>query len=276
MKFKTIFILFNAILIFSFAFIFLMPFFLLGLDYSIPFWTKNWPLFTFFAAVLVGFNVFFGRNWRLFTLLEAERWDELGALLEDRVFVKKRRDRRTVRLLVNTSLLRGDVATIERLEGALRAEKPEALRRDAVIFGAARLLRNDAKESVRFLSEYADGKGVENAAWIKFHHAFALVLDKRAVEATAPLEASVGARDPVLSLLSAYLLGSLCAVSAAGGERDRLKAVAEAERSRLAGRYSARAWAREIERAKSEVHIVILSKILDEASEWLYKGAATA
>lgn len=276
MKFKTIFALFNAILIFSFAFIFFMPFLLLGAEYSMPFWAKNWPLFLFFTAVLIGFNAFFISNWRLFTLLESEDWAALGALLEARVFDKKHYDRRTVRLLVNTALLRGDMATVEKLEAVLRKDKPAALRRDAVLFGAARLLQNDTQASVVFLEEFADGKGVENPAWITFYHAFALVLVKRAPEAVARLEALLGSRDCMLASLSAYLLGTLCAPAVQPGERDRLVAVAEAKRAELFKRFGAIKWAREVERAKSEIHVVILSRILDEASAWLLGTAPAA
>lgn len=273
MKFKTIFALFNAILIFSFAFIFFMPFLLLGVEYSMPFWTKNWPLFLFFSAVLIGFNAFFISNWRLFTLLESEDWDALGALLETRVFEKKHYDRRTVRLLVNTELLRGDMPAIERLESILEKDKPAALRRDAVLFGAARLLKNDTQASVVFLEKYADGTGVENPAWITFYHAFALVLVKRAPEATPLLERLLGSRDYILAVLSAYLLGTLCAPVAQTSDQDRLAGLAEGKRVELFNRFGSMKWAREVERAKSEIHVVILSRILDEASAWLLKIA---
>lgn len=270
MKFKTIFILFNAILVFSFAFIFLMPFFLLGAEYSASFWLKNWPLFTVFAAVLVGFNIFFVLNWRLFSLLEAEDWESLGTLLIDRVLVRKRYNRRMVRLLVNTSLLRGDMATIERLESALRDARPAALRRDALLFGAARMLKNDAEASERFLSEFVDGRGVDNAPWLSFYYGFVQVMRGHFNEATPQLRKTVSSKDPALALVSAYVLGSLCAVAAKPEDRPALVHVAEEVRTRLARSYDAAKWAREAERAKGEVHIVILSRILDEAGSWLF------
>lgn len=276
MKFKSIFILFNIILVFAFAFIFFMPFAFLGGAYSMTFWSKNWPLFLFFIAVLAGFNAFFISNWKMFRLLESEDWTALASLLEDRVFKKKRYDRRTIRLLVNTCLLKGDMAAIERAEAILRQHKPSALRRDAVLFGAARLLKNDAEASVAFLSEFSDGKGVENQAWIVFYYGFSLVLSKRAADASPRLESSLSAKDPVLALLSAYVLGTLCASASKPAEKKRLIELAERTRADIADRYKGASqgrsrWSREMERAKSEIHIVILSKILDEASDWLMK-----
>jgi hypothetical protein len=271
-KFKTIFILFNAILIFSFAFIFIMPFMLLGMQYSLQFWSQNWPMVVFFIVVLAGFNLFFSMNWKLFTLLESEDWNALGALLGDMVFSRKRYGRRTVRLLVNTALLRGDSQVIERLESVLRAEKPGALRRDAVLFGAARLLRNDALASERFLAEFADGKGVENPAWLQFYYSFSLVLCKHIDQALPRLEAMMGSRDPIMALLSAYLLGTVGAAGAESTEKQRLNDVTSARRTEIARRFSQDRWMREVERAKSEVHIVILSRIIDEATAWLIEG----
>lgn len=274
MKFKTIFILFNSILVFSFAFIFIMPFLLLGVKYSMQFWLQNWPMVIFFIIVLAGFNVFFVMNWKLFSLLESEDWNALGALLGDKVFSRKRYGRRTLRLLVNTALLRGDMQTIERLEALLRAEKPAALRRDAVLFGAARLLRNDPAASERFLAEFADGKGVENPAWMQFYHSFALVLCKKVDEASTRLEALMDSKDPILALLSAYLLGTLGAAGSEG--RQRLVDAATARRADIVSKYSQDRWTREVERAKSEVHIVILSRIIDEATAWLIEGRKQA
>jgi hypothetical protein len=275
-KFKTIFILFNAILVFSFAFIFIMPFMLLGVKYSMQFWLQNWPMVIFFAVVLAGFNAFFVMNWKLFSLLESEDWNSLGALLGEKVFSRKRYDRRTLRLLVNTALLRGDMQTIERLESLLRSEKPGSLRRDAVLFGAARLLRNDSVASERFLSEFADGKGVENPAWMQFYYSFALVLCKKVDEASLRLEALMGSKDPILALLSAYLLGTLGTTGATSTERQRLAAAALARRAEIVAKYNQDRWTREVERAKSEVHIVILSRILDEATAWLIEGREQA
>jgi hypothetical protein len=270
MKFKTIFILFNFILIFSFSFIFLMPFFLLGGEYTLAFWMKNWPLFLFFSAVLAGFNVFFALNWRLFTLLESEDWNALGILLSARVFNKKRYDRRTMRLLVNTSLLRGDMDTVSRLEKTLRDKKPLALRRDAVLFGAARLLRNDAEASETFMAEFSDGKGVENPAWIGFYHAFSMILRGQAAQAAPKLRTYLDSKDSILAALAAYLSATLCAPKLEPSERQSLISDSESRRSALVSRYPGVKWSREVERAKTEIHIVILSKILDEASTWLF------
>ena len=270
MKFKTIFALFNIVLVLSFVFILVMPFFLLGSGYSMTFWARNWPLVIFFILVLAGFNIFFTLNWRLFSALEAEDWKAVTSLLTDRVLNRHRHDRRTIRLLVNTALLKGDVALVQKIEQELRERRPAALRRDAVLFGVALLLRNDPVASERFLAPFLDARGVDNAQWLGFYHAFSLVMQKRAHEAVPLLQPYHDSKDPVLALLSAYLTGTLCASAADTAKRQELLAEAHRVRTRLSGHYSSLRWARESEKAKGEMHIVILSKILDDASSWLF------
>jgi hypothetical protein len=270
MKFKTIFALFNIVLVLSFTFILVMPFFLLGAEYSLSFWARNWPLIIFFVIVLAGFNTFFAFNWRLFSALEAEDWQAVSSLLSDRVLRQHKHDRRTIRLLLNTALLKGDVQLVQKIEQELRERRPAALRRDAVLFGVAMLLRNDPLASERFLAPFLDGHGVDNAKWLGFYHAFSLVMQKRAYEAVGLLQPYLDADDPVLALLSAYLTGTLCASAVDAGKREELLASAQRVRTRLAKHYTSVRWAKESERAKGEMHIVILSKILDDASAWLF------
>lgn len=270
MKFKTIFALFNIVLLLSFVFILVMPFFLLGSGYSLTFWARNWPLIIFFIIVLAGFNVFFTLNWRLFSALEAEDWKAVTALLSERVLTKHRHDRRTVRLLVNTALLKGDVELVQRVEQELRQRRPTALKRDAVLFGVALLLRNDPVASERFLSPFLAARGVDNGPWLGFYYAFSLVMQKRGQEALTQLRTSLEARDPVLALISAYLTGTLGASAADQSQRKEALAEAQRVRARLRSRFSPLSWARESEKAKGEMHIVILSKILDDASTWLF------
>ncbi|MGD9939735.1 MAG: hypothetical protein AB7T74_08025 [Clostridia bacterium] len=270
MKFKTIFALFNIVLVLSFTFILVMPFFLLGAEYSLSFWARNWPLIIFFVIVLAGFNTFFAINWRLFSALEAEDWQAVSSLLSDRVLRQHKHDRRTIRLLLNTALLKGDVQLVRKVEQELREHRPAALRRDAVLFGVALLLRNDPVASERFLAPFLDGHGVDNAKWLGFYHAFSLVMQKRASEAVGLLQPYLDADDPVLALLAAYLTGTLCASTVDAGRREELLTEARRVRTRLAKHYTSLRWAKESERAKGEMHIVILSRILDDASAWLF------
>jgi hypothetical protein len=274
MKFRTIFILFNVVILTSFVFVFLLPIFLLGAGSSLAFWKDNWYLAGLFLVLLGGLNGFFLLNRKTFSLVEREDWGALSAHLVSLMFPKGRFRSGQVRLLVNAYLLQSDVAGIERLESELAAKKPELLRRNALLFGVTRLLRNKSDEAEAFFASYLDSKDVESRPWLRFDYGFSLVLQKRAAEALPYLEEGAKARDPVLCLLSAYLLGSVGASSKDGEERTSCVATAEAARESLKKRFAAAKWNKEVDRAKSEVHIVILSKLIDDAGRWLYETPA--
>ncbi len=272
MKFRTIFILFNAVIAVSFLFLFLMPFFLLGAAYSLEFWKGNWPLAVFFLGILAALNLFYASNRAVFGLVEREDWNGLSAWLSERVFARGELKPMYVRFLVSTALNRSDLATIDKLEALLRERKPTLLRRNAVLFGVVYLLRNDPAASERFFAGLAGAKDADATGWLSFDHGFSLVLLKREGEASAPLTRAVRAKDPVLALLSSYLLGTMCAAAAPEGpERDTLTKLAGDRRTELRKRYDPERWSREVERARSEVHIVILTKLIDEATRWLYR-----
>jgi len=277
MKFRTIFILFNVVIVASFLFVFLMPFFLLGSAYSLGFWKSNWYLALFFILLIGALNAFFLMNRRVFILVEREDWSSLSAYLVDMIFRKRRYRSSYVRLLVNAYLLQSDVGGIERLEAELGARRVSLLRRHALLFGVTRLLRNNSAEAETFFATYLDAKDVEGREWLRFDYAFSLVLQKRITDALPYLREGAASRDAVLALLAAYFLGSLGAASTSGEERTSLLALSDDTRRRLRKRFPGSRWAKEVERAKNEVHVVILTKLIDDASRWLLseEGAAS-
>jgi len=276
MKLRTIFALFNAVILSSFAFVFLMPLFVLGAGSTLDFWKENWYLALFFLLLIAGLNGFFLANRKVFVLVEREDWGGLSAYLVKSMFGAGSRPGRfrssRVRLLINAYLLQSDAEGIARLESDLAAKRPDLLRRNALLFGVTRLLRGRNEEAEAFLKGYLDAKDADSPDWLRFDYGFSLILQKRAREALPFLEQAISSKDAVLRALAAYLLSSLGADAAeAEDARSEARAKAEAERQRLRARFDARRWAKEVERAKSEVHIVILSKLIDDAGRWLYE-----
>jgi hypothetical protein len=275
MKFRTIYILFNVVVVLSFLFVFFLPFFLLGPDYSLSFWKSNWYLALVFVAVIAALNAFFLANWRVFVLVEKEDWSALSVHLVDLIYSKKRYGSRHVGLLVNACLLQSDVEGISRLEAELAAHRPALLKKNAILFGVTRLLRNKPAEAEAFFADYIEASGVDSRDWLRFDYAFSLALQRRFAEAAPFLRETASSRDAVLSLLSAYLLGSLVA-AAAGTESEAasLRAVANEARDRLKKRFPGQRWSAEVERAKGEIHIVVLTKLIDDAGLWLFESPA--
>ena len=270
MKFRTIYILFNVVVAVSFLFIFFLPFFLLGWDYSVEFWKGSWYLAFFFLALLAILNGFFAWNWKVFNLVEKEDWGGLSAHLVERIFVKRRYGSRHAALLVDAYLLQGDVAGIERLEEELKSRRPVLLRKLAVLFGLTRLLRDRPADAETFLAPLLGKREVDNWEWLRFDYAFALVLQKKIAEALPHLLEGTSSRDPVLALLAAYLLETVVVKAAVPGGADA-EALAAAERVRkdLRKRFPGGRFAQELERAKGEFQIVVLSRLIDDASKWM-------
>ncbi len=275
MKFKTIFFLFNAVVAFSFLFIFLFPLFILGGEYAAGFWKANWFLGVFFLVILGVLNGFFLSNWKLFQLVEREDWSALTTWLEDRMFKKGSLRGQYVRLYVNSAMLRSDLAAIDRLEALLRERKPALLRRLAVLFGVGYLLRNEAESSLAFFEPFLESPEVEARGWLWLDYAFCLILRNRAPESLPWLRRASARKDPVLTLLAAYLTANIAAPALASEpDRTAARSAAEEIRDGLRKRFDPERWSREVEKAKNDVHVVILSRLLDDSGRWLFDRPA--
>ena len=275
MKFKTIFFLFNAVVVFSFLFIFLFPLFILGVEYAAGFWKANWFLGVFFLTILGVLNAFFLSNWKLFELVEREDWPALTAWLDKRIFERGVLRGQYIRLYVNAAMLRSDLEAIDRLETLLRGEKPALLRRLAVLFGIGYLLRNKPDASLAFFEPFLEAPEVEERGWLWLDYSFNLILRNRTAEALPWLRRAVSRKDPVLALLAAYMTAHLVAPSlGAEVERDEALRSAEDFREGLRKRFNAERWSREVEKAKNDVHVVILSRLIDDAGRWLFDTPA--
>jgi hypothetical protein len=268
MKFKSIFIVFNIIIVFSFLFIFFMPLALLGWDYTSVFWGKNWPLALVFVAIIGALNVFFALNWKIFSMLEREEWTQLASFLEERVYRKKSFRSQYVRILVNTYMVSSNVGGIERLEEAVRRDKPALLERNALLFGIPYVLKNDGAKMESFFAPFLPSKKVESRDWIAWDYSFALLVQKKPGEAAARLRELVRtSRDACIKLLSLYLIATTEGGKPADGTSDP---VTTGVREYLKTKFPRDKLAKEIERAKGEVYVVILSRLLDDALDWLY------
>ena len=264
MKFKIIFILFNIVIFVSFLVIYFMPLIMLGWDYTRVFWSRNWGLPVLFVAIIGLLNAYFIFNWKMFTMLEREDWPELIAFLERRIYEKGLIIPQQVKILVNAYLVRSDLDAIAKLEAFIEEHKPRVLHRFALIFGLPYLLRNDSDEMAAYYSRFVDLKG-KDGTWMRWNCGFALILQGKKDEAERRLAGACEEKgEPVLSLLSVYLLDSL------RPEEERERRLIDDGRSRLTKRFTPTLWAREVERSRGNVQVVILSKLVEEATDWLF------
>lgn len=273
MKLKSIFIIFNVLVVFSFVFVFLMPAFFLGWDYAGVFWQNNWYLALLFLAILGVLNTYFLRNWTLFSALEEEDWDAVINVVENRVFEKGRVSGGNVRLLVNAYVVTSRGNRIANLERFLRERNSNVLRNNVLLLGIPHLLSNNGAEMEAYYGEFLDAAQGDQRDWIRWSYAFALMLQQKFDEARGILEDLATRRKPdILRALSAYLLDAY-----SRNEAEPIAAVAAA-RSAVTARMTRSAWRKQVERARGDLHVLVLSKLLQDVEEWLYGDdvAATA
>lgn len=265
MKFRILFALFNFVVIVAFALIIVMPAFVLGWEYTQVFWQSNWPVAIVFVAVLGVLNTYFGLNWRLFTLLEREDWPELINHLEGKILGEGRPGRQKIRLLINAYVITGASEKITALESRLRDRSPEWVYRFPLEFGIPYVLRQDPAEMARYFSEMKDRPNCPEPIWVRWNYAFALLLG-RDPDGARPILTSLAAeaRNPVQLLLTAYLLDTIAA------DDEATSALVEQLRTSLRARYPGNKWERAVERERTGIQALVLSKLIDEASRWVF------
>jgi hypothetical protein len=285
LKFKTVIFLFNVLMLCFIAAVFLAPLAALGTDLAGGFIRGIWFLFPLTLAVLGAVDLFFAANYRIYTLLEKEDWPALVQVLEEKVLRKGRRSGRLVKLLAAAYLVLSDPRSVTALEQKLAVSGKRLLRRDALLFGAARILAGDPGGAAAFFaslsgnvsgesgskksSEKSSGGGSE---WIRWYGGFSLLLARRFEEASGAfiLLAREG-RDGVLAALSSYFLAESLPgflPRRAGELRDAAAAGKDRVRRILRTRAD---WDREVRRVETEVHAAVLASYLNRAADYLYR-----
>ncbi len=269
MKFKVLFVVFNIVLFFSFLTVFFLPFFILDGSYMREFWAKNWYFCLIFLLILGIVNAAFILNWKILTFLEKEDWPALARFLEIEVFDRARLSSRKVRLLADSLILLGDFAAIHKLERLLAEKKPRLLGTLGTRFASAYLLEGNHAETFRFASEHEHDTGA-NGDWLSFYAGFARHLEKKFPEAAErTISLAANARDPMVTALAGYLCGELLPRALPDRAAELSQAGASAK-ARVSARYSRAAWDRYLEDEKTEMHVVILSKLTENLSTWAF------
>jgi hypothetical protein len=261
-KFKLIFILFNIVILFSFLIIIFMPLAMLGWEFTMGFWSEYWYLTLIFLVVMALLNAYFIMNWRLFSLLEREEWGGIIGYVRNRMKAGRIRSQE-IRIGINAALVSSRLDEIGSFEAILREKKPSALAEFALPLGIPYLLNNDHSGAESYFQEFLEQKN-RDRPWIIWSYGFSLLLQRRLEEATVQFLGLYSEKNPVLLLLSAYMLET-CA-----GEDQEARTKKEEMVSRLREHYNRDTLVKQIGKAKSAVHVVILSKVIDEALEWLY------
>ncbi|MBN1647192.1 MAG: hypothetical protein JW874_04095 [Spirochaetales bacterium] len=264
MKFKVIFILFNILIAFSVVMVLILPATVFGIDYASQFWKDKWFIGIFFVIVLAGLNVFFARNWKLFSCIEKEDWSGLIGYLEEQIMIKKRISRKKIQLLVNTYLLHAGVHDLRKLSIFLDESKPAVKQQFILQFGIPSLVDNDPESITGYFGRYLHLKTADSE-WINWCYSFGLVMQKKIDDSKNNLLALLAdCRKPLVKLLTLYLLYSVIY------ENDSCLAQITKEKDDFSRKYTRGILARELEKSKNNILIVVLLKIINQAIDWLF------
>lgn len=263
MKFKVIFILFNIVVVFSFFIVSMMPFLMLGAEYSRVFFKDSWYFFLVFVLTIGSIDAYFLINWKLFTLLESENWDGLISYLENRIYSKKNLYGYLIRILANTYLMKSNIDGISRLEELIRREKPGLLKKMVLSICVPHITGGNAEKMEAFFGEFVEEKGVRKADWVRFLHSFSLLINNKRDEASNSLLALCNKKmPPILQLLVIYALNPFA---------EKGKACVELRKKELLSKYSRSKMELELEQVNDNVIALVLNKFSKEAIQWLYK-----
>lgn len=266
MKFKSIFIIFNIIIVFSFLFIFSMPLFLYNSLQFTTFLQNNWLILVFFVAILGGFNYYFIGNSKLFSLLEEENWSDLTKYIEENLYIKNIIKKTQVKVLLNTYLITSNTESTLMLEAFLRKKQPALVENFSLQFGIPYLLKKSPQESEKFFGRLMGAKGTKYKEWITWNYSLSLLQQNQVEPGKQELLnlLEMKKREPILTLLTIYILKSFCEThpeinEKVTREKEGIKAV-----------YNPDTWNHYLKTRKANVQIVILSKIIGQATDWLF------
>jgi hypothetical protein len=177
LKFQSVFIAFNILLVIFLAVIILSPILFMrnlelqtisqNSDIIAFFLRSNWILMITLAMILAGFDVFYIINRKLYALLEKEDWPALVNYLEDRILRQGKYSSRLVRLLANTYLVLSDSPAVMSLENKAAMAKPSLVDDNVLIFGTARILGRDAAGAARFFEARLKSVKPPLCLWVK-------------------------------------------------------------------------------------------------------------
>ena len=269
MKLKVLVIIFNAVLLTIFFTVLSFSFFTAGTEFIGSFFKNYWIFILFFTFLFIGMNIFFISNWKLITTLESDDWPALSLYLETEIFEKHHITAKKARLLCEISILLGDFEILKRLERVLEEYKPEYIRTFASRFAAAKLLSNDYQGLAEFMARTVV-QPHETSPWIPFYDAFSAQMLRCYREAAEKFSRMLETeQDPLVRLLGVYFM-DYGLYHYLGIDKDDADKRIEAEKRKLK-KHSLQYWKKYVQKEKQNIHVLVLTKAIDDALTWLFK-----
>lgn len=173
MRFKSIFWLFNIVVILALILVSAASFFMLETNSAALFWRNMWLLLLMFVLMIAALDFYFILNWKLFTYLEREDWPALLAWLEERLYLKGKLNRPYSNLLINTALSVSNLDAVKKLETEIRQRKPELIKSLGVSLGIPVLLEQNWSAIGDYFGPLADNPRTHRRDWAQWCRALA-------------------------------------------------------------------------------------------------------
>ena len=235
---------------------------------SAGFFQTNWIALAIFVIVLAVFNSYFISNFKLFSLLEEENWIDLTTYLEDRIYKKKQVRKSRIKMLLNAYLLTSNQEGTRKLEKFLAHKHQHMIDFFSLHFGIPYLLQNDPFEAEKFYSKMLAGSRVRYKNWLRWNYGLSLIQQNQYESGKNELmQLLTEDKDPILLLLSLYILKSY--IKSYPDIASQIITGVE----KLKNDYNILTWRKMVENQKSNVQVLVLSKIVNQASDWLFSDA---
>jgi hypothetical protein len=265
MKFKTIFIIFNSIIGISFLILFILPFLFLDISQFSIIFSTNWIILCIFLLFIIIFNTYFIKNWKLFKLIEQENWEKLIIFIEKKVYDNKKYSKNLLKILINCYIVTSKLDSIQRLYEYLKNNNEKLIYKFPLEFGITFLLKNTPEESEMFFKGLLEHGNLKEKLWIKWNYAFSLMRLNKNEESKAVFSEILNEKtDHVLKLLTLYMYFPL--VKNNPDEMNNVIFKAD----EFLNQFSINSWEKYLENEKKNIQAVILSKIVSDASNWVF------
>ena len=263
MKYKLIILLFNVFMLFSFLTLFFMPIIIFEASFVAEFWRNNWFLpIVFFITILI-VNFFFIFNWSIINYTKTGNWDGVVSVLENRIYEKRIITYSNTRLLVYAYFLLGKEDKIKSLEKYLKDRKKTIYNRTFLMFSCANLISDSTDDLIAYFDEAVNNEALKGKEWIFINYAFVLISKREFDKALAVLEKMETVKNnPVLELTRLYFMHI--------ASRIRAQKDIELLKEDFIKRISIEEFEKQFNIEKGDIHILFLSKIINQAKEWAY------
>jgi len=240
-----------------------MPITIFGLGQITEFWLNNWFLPLIFFVIILVINLFFIFNWSIINYTKTGNWDGVAAILEKRIYEKKFITYSNIRLLVYSYFLLGKENKIKNLEKYIKEKKRSIYNKTFLMFCCANLISDSNSNLQIYFEEAANNKSLKGMDWILINYAFVLISGKEFDKALTIVEKIEKVKNnPVLELIKLYFMY----IASHQEDRENINLL----KDKFIKKVSAVKFDKKFEIEKGDIHILFLSKIINQAKDWAY------